>query len=326
MTKLKNFLFGKRVLIIGGTGTLGNELVKTFYELCSLIVLSRDEWKQWLMREKFPKVKYILGNISDRDRMNDVISRESPEIVIVVSALKHIDFCEMNVSECISTNILGPQNIVEICGDRKSSPSTILFVSTDKACSPCTAYGMSKSITERLFAEASLKYPEKRFLCVRYGNVLNSRGSIIPKLEDMAKDESKTYFPLTHKDMTRFFMTVQDSVDLIVNTLLEGKSGETWIPKIDSFKIEDLMDLFSKRYNKPIKIIGLRSGEKIHETLINGTEWVRTYEQNVNDKCFYVIKSCYENTYSSEFYEYTSEKASDKDKIPRLLSTIFVDF
>ena len=198
-----------------------------------------------------------------------------------------------------------------------------MFVSTDKACSPCTAYGMSKSLSERLMAEASLYEEENRitYLCVRYGNVLNSRGSLIPKLLELCKKGEK-YISLTHEDMTRFFMTIENSVDLIEKCLIYGQSGETWIPCLKSFKIKDMMELFAAKYNLEIKITGIRLGEKIHECLLNDEELKRTYVKNISNKDYFVIQSCYSSNYENKhnFTEYSSSNTSDVSILKEILS------
>jgi FlaA1/EpsC-like NDP-sugar epimerase len=167
---------------------------------------------------------------------------------------------------------------------------TVLFISTDKACAPVNTYGMCKAISERIMIEKTQFLKNPKFVTVRYGNVILSRGSIIPLFDSIGKNPEKKEFCVTHKDMTRYFMTLDDSANLIDYAITEGKSGETIIPKeIMSYKIFDIASYFSKKYNKPIKIIGIRPGEKIHETLISFTESLRTKE-SLN---YYVIKPTY---------------------------------
>ena len=163
-----------------------------------------------------------------------------------------------------------------------------VFVSTDKACSPVNIYGMSKALCEQIMVEKSKFLPHIKFVNVRYGNVLNSRGSIIPILEDKGKDPKCEFFTLTDERMTRFIMTLEQSVSLIEYAILKAESGETIIPDLPAMKISDLMHIFSEKYNKPIKVTGLRTGEKIHETLINETQSMRTIKK---DGYFHILPS-----------------------------------
>lgn len=267
-------LINKKILIFGGTGSLGYEINKRYLDTNEIYNYSRDEHKHWKMRIYFNNHKnlnFIIGNIYNKDKIRETINRIKPNIIIIASAMKHIDQCEINIGECINTNLLGTKNVLDVV-EELGGIETVLFVSSDKACSPINSYGMCKALSENLVIEKSYYNKTIKFINIRYGNVLNSNGSIIPRLHLIGKDKSKDYFELTNEDMTRFIMTLSDSVDLIEHAILNGKSGDTVISELKSMKVKDLIEIFAKKYNKEIKITGLRSDEKLLETLINETQ------------------------------------------------------
>jgi FlaA1/EpsC-like NDP-sugar epimerase len=198
--------------------------------------------------------------------------------------MKHIDQCEYNTDQCLNTNLLGVKNILDIIELHKTTLvgvlETTLFVSSDKACSPINVYGMCKALSEMLIVEKSHYIKEFKFVNIRYGNVLNSRGSIIPLLHTIGNDENKTYFTLTNDGMTRFVMTLEQSVDLIEQAIVNGESGDTVIPMLVSMNVKDLIEIFSDKYNKPIKYIGIKPGEKLLESLINCSQSARIRKHN----------------------------------------------
>lgn len=299
-----------KYLIFGGTGSLGKKLITRFLSSHDdVAVYSRDEAKHWTIKNElsYPEnLEFFVGDIRDFSRVKEAIQHYKPQVIIVAAALKQVDTCELSPFESIQTNLLGTQNVVKAVKELSLSFSDdwelrkVLFVSTDKACSPVNVYGMCKAISERLVTSQSKnKLANVDFLCTRYGNVLESRGSIIPLFKYQA--ESSDCLTVTDPDMTRFVMTLDDSVDLILSALQNGNNGETWVPKIPAMKVGDLADIFSTLYKKPIKIIGLRPGEKKHEDLINESESVRT-----NDiKTHFVIGPAY-NTGFEKRFTYTS--------------------
>lgn len=273
-------LENKKIFIVGGSGSLGNKLIERYISNNTVICYSRDECKHWAMSLKYrsDNLKFIIGNIRDKNRLTTALIRENPDIIIIAAALKHIDRCEYATNECIQTDLVGPQNIVDIVEQFKScltNLSAVCLVSTDKACSPVNVYGMCKALSETLIVEKSLYVPDVKFVCVRYGNVLNSRGSIIPILHEKGKDADVKEFTLTHPDMTRFVMSLDQSVDLIEHAILNGESGDIVIPHLISMKIVDLLEIFSEIYNKPIVQTEMRPGEKMLESLINETQSMR---------------------------------------------------
>lgn len=273
----------KSILIFGGTGSLGKTLIKRFMKSCKVFAYSRDEAKHWTIKnelssiEGFDNVKFIVGDIRDKHRVYQTIQQVNPDIVIVAAALKQVDTCELSPRESVLTNLQGTQNVVESVYDIEMSTGrhrTVLFVSTDKACAPINVYGMCKAVSERLVTSMSNDTQTKsRYIGVRYGNVLESRGSIIPLFKYQA--ENSSHLTVTDPEMTRFVMTLDESVNLIVKALEGAKSGEIFIPRLPSMKIGDLAEIFSKKYGKEVKTIGLRPGEKMHEALINSSESVR---------------------------------------------------
>lgn len=272
----------KTILLFGGTGSLGHEIVKRYVSKNIIYNYSRDECKHWQMKLDFnnnTNLKFIIGDIIDQPKIHETVCRVKPNIIIIASAMKHIDQCEYNTDQSLNTNLLGVKNILDtvekIKNELKGFLETVLFVSSDKACSPINVYGMCKALSETLIVEKSHYLKDFKFVNIRYGNVLNSRGSIIPLLHTIGKDVSKPFFTITNDNMTRFVMTLQQSVDLIEHTLVYGESGDTVVPKLISMKVKDLIELFSEKYNKPIKNIGLKPGEKLLESLINHSQSAR---------------------------------------------------
>ena len=259
----------QKILITGGTGSFGKKMVERIiknFKYKRLVIFSRDELKQSLIREKYPEEKYknlrfFIGDIRDQQRVisafNDI------DIVIHAAALKQVTTAEYNPMECIKTNIIGAENVIKAslaCNVKK-----VVALSTDKAVDPVNLYGATKLAAEKLFISANNIFGNKptRFSVVRYGNVIGSRGSVVEVFNKLSK--SKDPFPITDKKMTRFWMTIDESVNLVLKSLKLMNGGETYIPKIPSIKILDLAKSFDP--NKKIKIIGIRPGEKINEFL-----------------------------------------------------------
>lgn len=297
-----------RYLIIGGTGSLGKKLIqrlgKSSEKKGSVAVYSRDEAKHWTLKNEGYISHFFVGDIRDTPRLKEAIQQFKPNVIIIAAALKQVDTCELSPNESVKTNLQGTQNVIqaidELTGEAVTKLHTVLFVSTDKACSPVNVYGMCKAISERLVTSKAAHNKSINYLAVRYGNVLESRGSIIPLFKFQV--ENQEFITVTDPDMTRFVMTLDNAVDLIQHTIENGKSGEIWVPKLPSMRIGDLAEIFSEIYKKPIKIIGHRPGEKLHEDIINLSESIRT---RVGD-AYIVIRPAFETGYYGDQYSYSS--------------------
>jgi len=279
----KELFENKVILITGGTGFLGQALITEIlkYNPQSIRVFSRDEVKHHNVQENFnndSRLRNLIGDVRDYDRLKKAC--QGVDLLIHAAALKRLDILEYNVEESIKTNILGTLNVVNAC--LECDVSKALFVSTDKACSPVNTYGACKFVSERIFTESNYSKGAKKtvFTCVRYGNVLESTGSVIPFFESKIKNNEN--IPLTDQRMTRFIITPIQAVELVFKALKYCAGGEVFIPKLPSFKIIDLIEILKEKNNatNPIEVIGLRPGEKIHELMVNSTEVPKTYTFN----------------------------------------------
>lgn len=314
----------KKILLFGGSGSLGNEFIAKHISNNKITNYSRDECKHWSMSLKYKtdNLKFIIGDIRDYQNVATAILREQPHIIIIMAALKHIDRCEYAIDECIKTNSIGPINVVnavEQNNDRLTNLEVVIMVSTDKACEPTNVYGMAKALAESAIVEKSLYVLNRKFVNIRYGNILNSRGSIIPILHEKGKDPDVKEFILTHEDMTRFVMTLEQSVELIEYAAEFGESGDTVIPQLISLKLMDLIQIFSEKYNKPIKVTGLRHGEKMVESLISETQAMRLIKK---DNGYMHIKPSYKNILiQDDVHNYNSKiNPLSKDKLYEYLN------
>lgn len=315
----------KRILIFGGTGSLGQALVRKLSVNNHLYLFSRDEAKHWTIRNKLEKnqdVNFIVGDVRDKDRVLSSIIQTRPNIIIIASALKQIDTCETYPFESVQTNILGVQNIVKAVDeniDKFSELETVLLVSTDKACAPTNVYGMCKAIAERIITSTEPSARGPKFVGVRYGNVLESRGSIIPLFKYQVAH--RTEITVTNPTMTRFIMTLDQSIDLIEATCVDGIHGEIWLPQIVSMRILDLAEIFADMFDKKIKIIGSRPGEKIHEDLINETESTRVRFENNYFKMSSILNFTAKNLVET-FTLSSSQKLLDKAELHTYLNKL----
>ena len=316
-------------LIFGGTGSLGRKLIDRLLPHGEVAVYSRDEAKHWTIKNELsaspmaPKLKdlrFFVGDVRDRDRVKTVIKQYQPHTIIVAAALKQVDTCELSPSEAMLTNLIGTENVVAAVNDLIPicRVDEVLFVSTDKACAPVNVYGMCKAISERIITSQSINLGP-RYLAVRYGNVLESRGSIIPLFKHQGMHGE--FLTVTDPEMTRYVMTLDDSVDLIMRTIKEGRSGELWIPRLPSMKIGDLADIFSKQYGKPVKLIGLRPGEKRHEDLINESESVRV-RRLTDDEKYYVIGPAHEPGKHEPFVYSSDQTVMNQEELEKHLTKL----
>ena len=290
-----SFLKNKKILVTGATGSFGNafvnEILKSYYDINKIIVFSRDELKQTEMKarispSKVKKVRFFLGDIRDLQRLN--LALKEVDIIVHAAALKHVPVSEYNPTEFIKTNITGSQNIVE--ASLNNNVKNVIALSTDKAVSPLNLYGATKLVADKLFTSANLLKGKNKikFSVVRYGNVFGSRGSVIPLF---LKLKSKDNFPITDSNMTRFNISLEDSVKLVIWSLKNNLGGEIFVPKIPSYRILDLAK--SIKENFKYNIIGIRAGEKIHEELISKADSLNTYDLKY---CYSVIDSIHTST------------------------------
>jgi len=272
----------KKILIIGGTGALGKELTKKYQNNNEIIIFSRDEHKHVSMSKEGwvnNTVSFRIGDVKDKDSLRNVIETYKPHIVINTAALKHVPICETNPFESVNVNIIGHQNLIETVKWSNHRIETLMFISTDKACKPINVYGMGKAISERLYIEYANQQKEIKVCTVRYGNVLESTGSVIPLFKKILND-GKTSLPITDIKMTRFLLTLKRAIELIDWTYSNDTHGGIVIPKIESFSIKSIGEalLKWKGIDGGLDIVGIRPGEKLHEEMISDIEWARTVD------------------------------------------------
>ncbi len=275
-----NFFDNKTILITGGTGSLGNALTKhifsNFPTIRKLIIFSRDEQKQFQMAQEypphlFPNIRFFIGDVRDKERL--IRAMEGVDFVIHAAAMKHVPIAEYNPDECVKTNIGGAENVIDAC--LKTGVSRVVALSTDKACAPINLYGATKLTSDKLFIAANNIRGKRdiRFSVVRYGNVMGSNGSVIPFF--MAK-RKEGILPVTDVQMTRFNISLQEGVDMVLFAMQHGWGGEVFVPKIPSYKITDVAKAIGPECE--VKIVGIRPGEKIHEEMITSSDSFTTYD------------------------------------------------
>jgi len=273
-------LNGKSILITGGTGSFGNHFTRyvlEHFQPKKIIIYSRDEYKQFIMREKFKEhekvLRFFIGDVRDRCRLNKAL--RGVDYVIHAAAMKQVPACEYNPIEAVKTNITGAMNIIDAV--LNSDVKKVVALSTDKAVNPVNLYGGTKLVSDKLFIAAN-SYTgdsELNFSVVRYGNVAGSRGSVIPFFRGLI-NEGVEELPITDFGMTRFWISLEEGVKLVIKALEEANGGETFISKIPSFKITDLAKAMSP--NCKLKKVGIREGEKLHEIMITKEDSRHTYE------------------------------------------------
>jgi len=273
-------LNGKSVLITGGTGSLGRQLVKQIYNqspnIARLVIFSRDEQKQFHMQqefpnEKYPSIRFFIGDIRDINRLKRAL--KGIEYVIHAAAMKHVPIAEYNPMECVKTNVLGAENLINAC--LETEVQRVVALSTDKAAAPINLYGATKLCSDKLFVAANnIKgWNEICFSVVRYGNVMGSNGSVMPFFMDKKKDG---VLPITHQDMTRFNISLEEGANMVLFALENAWGGEIFVPKIPSFKITDLAKSIGPECKH--EVVGIRPGEKLHEEMITSSDSFSTYD------------------------------------------------
>jgi UDP-N-acetylglucosamine 4,6-dehydratase/5-epimerase len=285
-----DFYHGRKILVTGGTGSIGSQIVRQLisYQPRVLRILSRDETKQFHLEEELgpngppASVRFLIGDVRDPVRLRRAM--EGIEIVFHAAAMKHVPACEYNPFEAVQTNVLGTQNVITAA--REAGVERVVAVSTDKAASPENTMGATKLLAERLISSAHLSSPGQVLSGVRFGNVLGSRGSLVPRvLRQLAAGEPVT---ITHPQMTRFMMTIEDAVRLVLLAGARARGGEIFILKMPALRIRDLIEVLidehaarvgKSRAEFPIREIGIRLGEKLHEVLLTEEERWRTREE-----------------------------------------------
>ncbi len=300
----------KSILITGGTGSLGKALtthiLTNFPSIKRLVIFSRDEQKQFEMQQDFPshlypQIRFFIGDVRDQERLERAFS--DIDYVIHAAAMKHVHIAEYNPDECVKTNVNGAENVIKAA--LKSNVTDVVALSTDKACAPINLYGATKLTSDKLFIAANNIRGKKdiKFSVVRYGNVMGSNGSVIPFFIKRKKIDS--ILPITVETMTRFNISLQGGVDMVMHALNTAWGGEIFVPKIPSYRIMDVAEAIGPDCEKPV--IGIRPGEKIHEEMITASDSFFTYDLGK----YYVILPQTPNWNIEEF-----EKHFDTKKVP----------
>lgn len=308
-----SYIKDKTVLVTGGTGSFGKKFISKALTLGvkKVIVFSRDELKQYEMKQEFKdeRIRFFIGDVRDKDRLHRAF--DGVDIVIHAAAMKHVDACEYNPFEAVKTNINGAQNIIEAAIDR--GVEKVIALSTDKACSPVNLYGATKLASDKLFVAANSYVGDKltRFAVVRYGNVVGSRGSVVPFFKKMRETG---VLPITDERMTRFWITLDQGVQFVLDNLERMHGGEIFVPKIPSMNIMDLANAIAPECKT--EIVGIRPGEKLHESMIMEDDARHTLEYHT----YYVIQPEFPFWTKSfaeggkelpEGFEYTSDKNNE---------------
>ena len=271
----------KAVLITGGTGSLGKALTKHLLtqhpDIGRLVIFSRDEQKQFEMEQefpvkKYPQLRYFIGDVRDYERLERAFS--GIDYVIHAAAMKHVHIAEYNPDECVKTNVGGAENVIKAA--LKTNVAHVVALSTDKACAPINLYGATKLTSDKLFVAANNIKGKRdiKFSVVRYGNVMGSNGSVIPFF--LKRKEIDNVLPITVESMTRFNISLQGGVDMVMHALQTAWGGEIFVPKIPSYRIMDVAEAIGPNCEK--KVIGIRPGEKIHEEMISASDSFFTYD------------------------------------------------
>jgi len=290
----------KTVLITGGTGSFGQKFIETiltrYPDIKKIIIYSRDELKQFFIKQKypeydFPQLRFFIGDVRDRERL--IQASEGVDVIIHAAAIKQVDTAEYNPTECIRTNVNGAENVIHAA--IACRVKDVIALSTDKACAPINLYGATKLTSDKLFAAANNIRGSKdiRFSIVRYGNVMGSRGSVIPFFMDKRKEG---LLPITHEGMTRFNISLQEGVNLVMYAIGHHLGGEIFIPKIPSYKIMDVATAIAPECKT--RVVGIRPGEKLHEEMITDTDSLNTIDLGI----YYAILPSVSYMYTQEEY------------------------
>lgn len=300
---------GKNILITGGTGSFGHKYTQTLlsrYKPNKIVIYSRDELKQYEMQQKFhaPCMRYFIGDVRDQERL--IRAMKGIDYVIHAAALKQVPAAEYNPTECIKTNINGAEHVINAAIENQVEK--VIALSTDKAANPVNLYGATKLASDKLFVAANniAGGGRPRFSVVRYGNVVGSRGSVVPFFEQL-KNNGSDHLPITHLEMTRFWISLQQGVDFVLKNFERMLGGEIFVPKIPSIRVVDLAKAIAPEL--PIKEIGIRPGEKLHEMMCPGDMSYNTYEYDDH----YVIAPSIQ--FSSRSNDFTVNGLQERGKL-----------
>jgi len=312
----------KKILILGGTGALGKTLTKRYHKDNEIIIFSRDEHKHVNMQRVYSNVRYQIGDIKDKESILQALNEYKPDVVINTAALKHVPICEDHPYESVKTNIIGHKNLIDCVAICNHQIETLMFISTDKACAPINVYGQCKAISERLYIDFANKQTDIKVCLCRYGNVLESTGSVIPFFKQLL-EKGATELPITHKDMTRFLLTLDDAVNLIEWSYENSEShGKIVIPKIKALKITDIAKSLGRSYDHKditLNYVGIRPGEKLHECMISESESFRTEEHGQ----YYMITDDIINEESWQFSsDWSLMESNETDNFLRISGVI----
>lgn len=308
------------ILVTGGTGSWGTELIRQLLNHCpqKIIIFSRNENSQVLMRREIddPRLSFCIGDIRDKDAL--FVASKGVDFLFHLAALKHVPICEENPLEAFKTNVMGTQNVIE--ASIINSVKKVIYVSTDKAADPVNSYGMTKALGEKLIIDANLVDSTTKFICVRGGNVLGSSGSVIPLFKQQIVEKNEIH--ITDKRMTRYFVTPQNAIKILLKATQLGSGGEIFVMHMDACKILDLAEVLIERYgrdNTKIIEVGARKGEKIHEVLIGVYEedLAKVYDEDL------IIISAHSKDLNNlpipSILTNTTRKLLDKNEIKNLL-------
>lgn len=305
-------MLNKRILLIGGTGALGKTLIKKYISTNDILVLSRDEHKHVDLGKEYnniEKLTFRIGDVKDINSLRNAIEDYKPHVVINTAALKHVPICESNPYESVNVNIQGHQNLIQSVKRSNHRIETLMFISTDKACAPINVYGMCKAISERLYIDYAKQQKDIKVCLVRYGNVLESTGSVIPYFKKLLHN-GVTKLPITDMRMTRFLLSLDRACELIDFAYNNDTHGCICVPKVKSFSIPSIAKSLFKwgGIDGDLDVIGIRPGEKLHEAMISDVEWMRTIDLGEN----YLITDNIINSESKSYNSFDSVMPDDE--------------
>lgn len=291
------------MFLIGGAGALGKTLIERYYRDNQIVVFSRDEHKHVEVKAQYENVTFQIGDVKDRYSVLHALNEHTPDIIVNAAAIKHVQICEDNPFESVRTNIIGHKILIDCVNSCNHPAEILLYISTDKACKPINVYGMSKAISEKLYIDFAKKQDKVKVITCRYGNVVESTGSVIPFFKKLL-EQGETSLPITDTRMTRFTITLNESVDLIEWAFDHPDShGNIVVPKLQSLRVVDLAKVLGNYYDHKhidLRLVGIRPGEKLHEEMVS-------YEESLCTICqgkYFIITN---NVVTKEPWSFSSD-------------------